>query len=138
MKPDDTGNSAKNTGRTRGLKPFKKGQSGNPSGRPKGAVSVTHWLREWGSMTTAQAAELCTLYAKELRKHDSGDIPLAGVAALRVWMSIMDEPSPGLLSHVLDRIDGTVETKVSSSGDTRITVVYEDDDPEHQSPNRAT
>lgn len=116
---------------------FKKGQSGNPSGRPKGAVSVTHWLREWGSMTTAQAAELCTLYAKELRKHDSGDIPLAGVAALRVWMSIVDEPSPGLLSHVLDRIDGAVETKVNSSGETRITVVYEDDDPEHQSPNSA-
>ena len=95
---------------------FKKGQSGNPSGRPKGAVSVTHWLREWGSMTTAQAAELCTLYAKELRLHNSGDIPLAGVAALRVWMSIIDEPSPGLIAHILDRIDGPVKQKIEMEG----------------------
>ena len=97
-------------------KPFQKGQSGNPGGRPKGAVSVTHWLREWGAMTTAQAAELCTLYAKELRKHDSGDIPLAGVAALRVWMSIIDEPSPGLIAHILDRIDGPVKQKIEMEG----------------------
>lgn len=31
--------------RTRGLKPFAKGQSGNPGGRPKGAVSITTMLR---------------------------------------------------------------------------------------------
>lgn len=105
-------NTAKNTG-SQNLRPaWKKGQSGNPGGRPKGAVSVTHWLREWGSMTTAQAAELCTLYAKELRLHNSGDIPLAGVAALRVWMSLIDEPSPGLIAHVLDRIDGPVKQKI--------------------------
>ena len=97
-------------------KRFQKGKSGNPGGKPKNAVSVTHWLREWGSMTTAQAAELCTLYAKELRLHDSGDIPLAGVAALRVWMSIIDEPSPGLIAHILDRIDGPVKQKIEMEG----------------------
>jgi len=109
-------NTGKNTG-SKNLRPaWKKGQSGNPGGRPKGAVSVTHWLREWGSMTTAQAAELCTLYAKELRMHNSGDIPLAGVAALRVWMSLIDEPSPGLIAHVLDRIDGPVKQKIEMEG----------------------
>lgn len=97
-------------------KRFQKGQSGNPGGKPKNAVSVTHWLREWGSMTTAQAAELCTLYAKELRLHNSGDIPLAGVAALRVWMSIIDEPSSGLIAHILDRIDGPVKRKIEVEG----------------------
>ena len=97
-------------------KRFQKGKSGNPGGKPKNAVSVTHWLREWGSMTTAQAAELCTLYAKELRLHNSGDIPLAGVAALRVWMSIIDEPSPGLIAHILDRIDGPVKQKIEMEG----------------------
>ncbi len=106
-----TGNSKRVPGR-----PFQKGQSGNPGGRPKGAVSVTHWLREWGAMTTAQAAELCTLYAKELRKANSGDIPLAGVAALRVWMSVINEPSPGLIAHILDRIDGPVKQKIEMEG----------------------
>ena len=109
-------NSAENRPKRPVGKPFQKGQSGNPGGRPKGAVSVTHWLREWGSMTTAQAAELCTLYAKELRLHNSGDIPLAGVAALRVWMSIIDEPSPGLIAHILDRIDGPVKQKIEMEG----------------------
>ncbi len=109
-------NTGKNTG-SKNLRPaWPKGKSGNPGGRPKGAVSVTHWLREWGSMTTAQAAELCTLYAKELRLHNSGDIPLAGVAALRVWMSIIDEPSPGLIAHILDRIDGPVKQKIEMEG----------------------
>lgn len=95
-KPFEPGNS----------KGFKPGQSGNPTGRPKNEVSLTHWLKEWGAMTTSEAAEHCQLFAKELHRADSGDLPIAAMGALRIWMSVLSEPAPGLVGHLLDRIDG--------------------------------
>lgn len=109
-------------------KPFKPGsdQRRNAGGRPKNAESVTHWIREFGGMTTAEVANACKLYAAEFRKNDAGDIPLAGVVALRVWMSLINEPSPGLFSEVMDRVDGKVEqaTKNTNSGEMTIRVIY--------------
>jgi hypothetical protein len=112
--------SAENRG-SQGRKPpegkrFQKGKSGNPGGRPKNEISIVHWLKEWAGMTSEQAADACAMYAKELRKVDSGDIPLAGIAALRVWMSVVNEPSPGLLAHILDRMDGPVKQKIEMEG----------------------
>jgi hypothetical protein len=91
---------------------WKPGQSGNPGGRPRNEVSLTHWLREWGGMTSAQAAELCATYAKELRAAKSGEMPLAALAALRVWMTVISEPTPGLFGQLLDRMDGPVPTRL--------------------------
>ena len=118
-------------------KRWQKGQSGNPSGKPKDEVSITAWLRDILGMTSEQAANLCEEYARDFRQLNTGDVPMVGVVAIRIVQSVVNDPTPGLVGQVWDRIDGTVETKVNSSGETRITVVYEDDDPEHQSPNRA-
>lgn len=105
---------------------FKPGQSGNPSGRPKSKVSITHWLNEFGAMTTAEAAKACELYAKELRKHNGGDVPIVGLIALRALMQLIDEPTPGLFGHILDRIDGEVGAAPDGAKKMTIRVVYED------------
>lgn len=89
---------------------WKPGQSGNPSGRPKNEVSLVHWFKEWGNMSSEEAAKLCKTYAGQLNQV-KGDLPIAAVAALRVWMSVINDPTPGLIGHLLDRIDGAVVTK---------------------------
>lgn len=103
--------------RKAGGKPFQKGTDPrrNPGGRPRDAISLAHWLREWGGMTPEQAGEMCATYAREL-KAVKGDVPLAALAALRVWIAVINEPSPGLFSQLLDRIDGPVVNKSEISG----------------------
>lgn len=107
---------------------FQKGVTLNPGGRPKNAVSITHWLREFGGMTTAQVADACKLYAAEFKKNDSGELPLAAVLAIRMWMALINEPSPGLFSELLDRIDGKVtqKTETEQSGTLTVRVKYVD------------
>lgn len=112
-------------------KPFKKGAADerrNAGGRPKNAVSITHWLREFGGMTTAQVADACKLYAAEFKKNDAGELPLAAVLALRMWIALINDPSPGLFSELLDRIDGKVtqKTETEQSGTLTVRVKYVD------------
>jgi hypothetical protein len=107
-------------------KRWKKGESGNPAGRPPDQNRIGYWLKEWGGMTSEQAAKLCKLYSAELRKADTGELPLASILALRVWMSLMNEPTPGLFAEVMDRLEGKVTQTVDqkNSGDMTIKVVY--------------
>ena len=104
---------------------FQAGQSGNPAGRPPNEKSITYWLKEFAGMTSKEAAKLCKMWAKELEK-GGDDLPLAGLIALKTAMSLVNDPTPGLLGHALDRIDGTVEQKIKSeeTGTQRIEIVY--------------
>lgn len=104
---------------------FKPGQSGNPSGRPPNEKSITFWLREFSGMTSKEAAKLCVSWAKELNAVNS-DLPMAALVALRSIMSLVSEPTPGLLGHALDRVDGTLEQKLKTDGANTqtIEVVY--------------
>jgi len=121
-----------NVKKTRG-KPFQKGnphaikpgEVRNPGGRPKNEVSITHWLKEFGGMTSEEVANACQQYAKEFKALKTGDIPLAGVLALRWWMAMVNEPSPGMLGHALERIDGPVKqtTVVETWQDQLITLL---------------
>ncbi len=109
-------------------KRWQKGQSGNPGGKPKDAVSLTHWVKEIVAMTSAQAAALCEEYAKDFRKIKTGDVPLIGVVAIRVVQSIINDPTPGLTSQVWDRIDGKVKDEIDAKGDITIRVIRADHD----------
>ena len=86
-------------------RPFPKGQSGNPGGRPKKNESLTYWLNEWLSMTGDEAANICELFAKELRKAGN-EVPMAGLVTLRQVMSAINESDARNLSLMYDRNDG--------------------------------
>lgn len=76
-------------------------------GRKPNAQSITAWLQEFAGMTGVELAELCAIYARELRK--AGDeLPLAALVAIRVLMSLINDPDARLLGQALDRIDGKV------------------------------
>lgn len=103
---ESSAKSAKPRGR-----PFAKGQSGNPGGRPRITNSVTHWLREFGNMTPAALSEICKAYAAELKR--GGDsTTMFGLIAVRLLMSQANEPDARLLDVLLDRTEGKVPDKV--------------------------
>jgi hypothetical protein len=109
-------------------RPFQKGQSGNPGGRPKNEQSISYWLAEFGKMTPRELADLCETYAADLKKV-KGDMPMFAHIAIRALMGQINEPSPGLFAHILDRTEGKVKDKLELSGDStaplRIVIEYD-------------
>jgi hypothetical protein len=70
--------------------------------------------------------------ARQYRQMPRG-IQLKLLVALRIVASVMFEPQPGLVNHVVDRLDGPVTEKIEHSGAVRlITVDIEDDRNEDQ------
>lgn len=130
------GKVAQNSKKQHGRKPtpasWKPGESGNPGGRPKNEISLTHWVKEIGAMTSEGAANLCEQYARDFRQVKTGDVPLIGVVAIRIYQTIINDAPPGLTGQLWDRIDGTVETKVNTTGETTFKVVYEGEDDDRK------
>lgn len=128
MSNKSTENSGKNSGKTKrpgrveNLKPFTKGQSGNPGGRPKNEQSISYWLSEYGGLTPSQLADLCEQYAADLKKV-KGEMPMFAHIAMRALMAQINEPSPGLLAVILDRTEGKVKDRLELSGDVAAPVV---------------
>lgn len=95
-------------------KPFAKGDDPRRShagGRKPNPQSITYWLKEFGNMSPAAVADLCDVYAKELRK--GGDkITLFGLVAVRLLMAQVDEPDVALLGLLLDRTEGPLTKSI--------------------------
>lgn len=87
---------------------FKKGQSGNPGGRPKDTESPTRWLREFLTWSPVQSADYLKVYADEFKKYGKQDAPNVAIAAARAVLSLMSDPDPKLWALILDRMDGKV------------------------------
>jgi Family of unknown function (DUF5681) len=92
------------------LRPFVKGQSGNPAGRPRGGASPKEALKALAAMSRA---EMDALFKNAKRL---GRLSLAEAAALASFR----ESSEGSVEHLkvqLDRIDGpmTQEVQVKSA-----------------------
>ncbi len=114
--------------RTANKTTWKPGQTGNPGGRPKSEVSLTAWMRDILSMTSEQAAKLCEQYARDFRQIKTGDVPMVGVVAIRVVQSVINDPPPGLVGQIWDRIDGKVKDEIDAKGDITIRVIRADHD----------
>ena len=107
-----------NTKRTGKRKPtpsaWKKGQSGNPNGAPKRGES---WREIWdkiGNLTPKEAAEHSKVIAAQIAS--IGDkVTLKEAVALRVYTSLLFEPSSGLLNAVMERTDGKVMQPIGVS-----------------------
>ena len=81
-------------------------------GRQPNEKSIAFWLQKFAGMTGVELAELCAIYARELRR--AGDeLPLAALVAIRVLMSLINDPDARLLGQALDRIDGKVVQPVA-------------------------
>ena len=102
---DERGKQAKNT--LKGKEKFeaakwKPGQSGNPSGRPKGSINLTNRLR-------------AALAARD------------GVRADKIIESLLDKAEEGDARHLIEvfnRIDGKVADKVEQDTELRVVVKY--------------
>lgn len=84
------------------LKPFKKGQSGNPKGRPKG-TSITSRLKKLCEQAEGQGYEAI---AQAMFK-----------AAMKGDFRFCKE--------IIDRIDGKIPDKVESDNETKIIIEYQ-------------
>jgi hypothetical protein len=93
---------------------WKKGQSGNPAGRPKGTVNLTSRLK----------AQLLT---------ELGNSPDDGIRADLIIHALIDEAKNGnmqAINCILDRLEGKVTDKVEMSGSSVIFNVIEAKRPE--------
>lgn len=102
-------------------RPWRKGQSGNPRGRPPKGQTWRDLISEIGDMTGAQVADWLAVYSKEFRK--VGDVRLKPAIIARAMLSQLHEPS-GVLKVLMDREEGMVPMPVQQTGDLNIRVEY--------------
>ena len=76
-------------------RPFKKGQSGNPSGRPVGARS-----KRMLALDALAEGEADAVVAAMLEKAKQGDVTAAGLILSRVWGPRKGRPTPIALPAV--------------------------------------
>lgn len=112
---------------------WKKGMpSPNPAGRPKTGQSWGEIAKEIGDQYPEEVVELFgvnTVMGKAFSTFPRG-VQLKYSVFYRVIIALMNEPTPGLLKELLDRIEG----KVSQPLDVAITkVIFEDADPDENS-----
>ena len=131
---------AKNSGNAARGRPFKKGVSGNPKGRPMKGNSMAELIREIGAMTGAEMADRMLLWAADCRR--LGTVRLKDALVLRMYLAAMNEPSGALCKVIADRHDGLLPQPVAvggeaSLGPVRIRVEYVDGPEAETSPDAA-
>lgn len=107
-KPANTQKTGKRGGKTRTS--WEPGQSGNPAGRPKDGESWSAIASEIGNMYPEDILEFIG------KKNDLGraiaqfprSVQNKYLVLIRVFASLMFDPSPGLFKELMDRLEGKV------------------------------
>ncbi len=105
-KQSETTANNKGTAKPRG-KPFPKGVSGNPKGAPKRGESWADIIKRIGDMSPIEAAQHAQMIAGKL-KQLGGEITLKEAVVIRVYASLLFEPTASLLNSFMERAEGKV------------------------------
>lgn len=99
-------------------RPFPKGVSGNPAGRPKTGESWSEIFRQVGEMYPEDVVAIVGAN-NDLGKaysHFPKNVQMKIQVAIRVVAALMFEPTQGLLKETLDRIEGKVPERLQMEG----------------------
>jgi len=116
-------------------RPWNKGQSGNPKGRPKDGQSWKAVISEVSNMTAEEIVVFLgekSAASKHLRALPK-NIQVKYLVTAHVLAGLLLEPSAGLWNGLMDRMDGKVKEQVENSGAITLTVRYEDRKPADES-----
>ncbi len=101
---------------------WKKGDpSPNPSGRPKTGQSWGEIAKEIGDQYPEEVTALFganTVMGRAFMSFPKG-VQIKYSVFYRVIISLMNEPTPGLLKELLDRIEGKVKDRVDITSDDK-------------------
>jgi hypothetical protein len=102
------------TGKRTPKNTWKKGQSGNPAGRPKDGESWAKIIKEVGDM---YPADLLTFIGenndlgRQIKQLPAG-VQMKYLVTARVYAALMFEPTAGLWNGLMDRAEGKVPDRL--------------------------
>lgn len=112
---------SKKTAKPRG-KPFPKGVSGNPAGRPKDGESWSAIIKAVGEMYSTDLLAFIgedNDLGREIKKYPK-NVQLKYLITARVYASMMFDPNPRLWSELLNRAEGKVPDKMQHEGTLKV------------------
>lgn len=107
---------------------WKKGESGNPNGRPKDGTSWKAIVERIGNMNGKQAATWFTVQketAANLKQMPSG-VTLRELAVMSAFIKCINDPDSRMLGTLMDREDGKPEQPIT--GDIGHYLIMDDDE----------
>ncbi len=107
----------KKTAKPRG-KPFPKGQSGNPAGRPKDGESWSAIVKAVGEMYSDDLLAFIGTandLGREINKYPK-NVQLKYLVISRVFASLMFDPNPKLWTELMNRAEGKVPDRMVHEG----------------------